>query len=79
MEPAHWKVVGFPKWINHYGLLLVSRLILLMARKKDLYYIMPGTKRGAQMARRRNITLSIIVGVGIAGLLAALIYFKDSF
>lgn len=48
-----------------------------MSKKKDLYYIMPGTKKAARRTRLRNTIASILVGCIIAGLLALAMYYKD--
>lgn len=49
-----------------------------MARKKeDLYYLLPGMARGARQKFLRNLKVSIVVGLIVAGLLALMMYYKD--
>ncbi len=50
-----------------------------MARKKekDLYYLLPGMARGARQKFLRNLKVSIVVGILVAGVLALLMYYKD--
>jgi len=46
-----------------------------MAKKRDVYYTVPGTRRAAIQRRWRNRFVSVAVGLVTAGLLAGLIYF----
>jgi len=47
-----------------------------MANKKkdDLYYLLPGMGRGARQKFYRNLTVGIIVGLLVAGVMTLLIY-----
>jgi hypothetical protein len=54
-----------------------ARRELKMDRKrKDLYYGLPGSKKGSQERRKRNAILAIAVGIGAAGILGTLMYLK---
>ena len=46
-------------------------------KNKDIYYVMPTSKKAAREARIRFWILTIIVGLVVAGCMALLIYYKD--
>lgn len=45
--------------------------------KRDIYYIMPTSRRAARAARIARWFWTILVGLAVAGALGALLYFKD--
>lgn len=49
-----------------------------MGKKRDFYYIMPGTRSAALKRRRRNRIMAFVVGLIAAGVLGTLLYLHYS-
>ena len=45
--------------------------------KRDYYYVMPGAADGARETSTRQWTVAVLVGAGVAGIIAAVLYYTQ--
>jgi|GEM_PF-1331246 len=45
--------------------------------KRDIYYIMPTSRKAARAARIQRWVLTLVVGIGVALFIGVLMYLKD--
>jgi hypothetical protein len=46
-------------------------------KKDDLYYLLPGMAKGARIKFIRNLIIGFVVGLLVAGALAAVLYYRE--
>ena len=53
--------------------------VKMARKKKDLYYIMPGSKQGVRQQRIRNWTLTLLIGSAVALTVGSILFFLGRF